>query len=259
MSQKVDVWMPLFIGDYLADTGHLTTEEHGAYLLLMFHYWRRGPLPNDAKRLAAIVGLRKDAWSRAWGALEQFFTLDEAAGLLRHKRIDLELSAAGERRLKNKNRAEKAASARWGTSDATSNATSIGQALHKECPSPSPSPSHSKKPSGKPEADPRHALFHEQIDRYWKHKTGEDKSPWDGSEGKALSLLLAAKPDLTVEKFRVLLKHRGDSPAELQTERPRVWLPNILRFADGPLDRYGKLLNPVQPKPARRYANEVPA
>jgi uncharacterized protein YdaU (DUF1376 family) len=35
-------YMQFHIAEYLADTSHLTTEEHGAYLLLIFNYWQRG-------------------------------------------------------------------------------------------------------------------------------------------------------------------------------------------------------------------------
>jgi uncharacterized protein YdaU (DUF1376 family) len=141
MAHKTDVWMPIYIGDYLADTSHLTTEEHGAYLLLMFHYWRKGPLPSDVRRLASIVGLSGDAWSNAWALLESFFTLGED-GLLHHKRIDHELIEASGKRQKSTERAEKAARARWG--NAPSNAQASPQALLDECPSPSPSPSPSQ-------------------------------------------------------------------------------------------------------------------
>ncbi len=35
-----------YTADYLADTIHLFTEEHGAYLLLMFNYGQTGrPIP----------------------------------------------------------------------------------------------------------------------------------------------------------------------------------------------------------------------
>lgn len=137
---KADVWMPLYIGDYLSDTMHLTTEQHGAYFLLIMAYWKNGgPLPADDALLAATCRLSGDAWSIAKAVLSRFFTVNEEESLWVHERIDKELSGAAENKQRRVLRAQKAAEARWGN-DATSNATSIPQAMPNECPSPSPSP-----------------------------------------------------------------------------------------------------------------------
>lgn len=78
--------MPLHIPDYRADTGHLSTIEHGAYLLLIMHYWMKGGLPDDDARLARITGMDPQQWSEAKPALEPLFT----AGW-QHKRVEREL------------------------------------------------------------------------------------------------------------------------------------------------------------------------
>jgi len=136
---KPDTWMPLYIGDYLADTAHLTLEESGAYLHIIMAYWRNGgPLPNDPKRMAAICKCTPKKWKMVFPSVAPFFEISESEW--RHKRIDQELSSATEKSNKNKERAEKAAAARWGQLDASSNASSNAQAQLKECPSPSPSP-----------------------------------------------------------------------------------------------------------------------
>src|SRR5258706_4168215 len=92
-------WMPLYIDDYLADTRHLTTLQHGAYLLLIMHYWARGSLPADDKQLALISSLTIQSWVRhAKPAIAPFFkNLD---GRWRHKRIDKELAKREELAIK---------------------------------------------------------------------------------------------------------------------------------------------------------------
>jgi uncharacterized protein YdaU (DUF1376 family) len=91
---KVDVWMPLYIGDYMADTMRLTTLQHGAYLLLIMEYWRQGPLPNDEEGLASAAKLDLATWRKSvWPALSRFFTT-AADGLLHQKRIDEERERA---------------------------------------------------------------------------------------------------------------------------------------------------------------------
>lgn len=73
MSKKTDLWMPLYIGDYLADTGHLSTTQHGAYLLLLMHYWRKRELPDDDKQLAAIAKLPLRIWLDTKETIQAFF------------------------------------------------------------------------------------------------------------------------------------------------------------------------------------------
>jgi uncharacterized protein YdaU (DUF1376 family) len=135
---KADIWMPVYIGDYFADTMHLTAEQHGAYLLLLFTYWkRRKPLPNDNAFLSNAARLSTDAWSIHRAVLEEFFDTSSGNAWVHH-RVEQELEKAGEKKQKAVEKAKKAAESRWG--NATSNATSINQAMLEQCPSPSPSP-----------------------------------------------------------------------------------------------------------------------
>lgn len=113
MDDKVDIHMPLFIGDYLADTMDLTTEEHGAYLLVMMELWRRrGATAFDHGKLSRIARLALPRWKAAWGTLERFFTVD--AGELRQKRVTKELDKAIGRRKAASESGQRGAIARWG-------------------------------------------------------------------------------------------------------------------------------------------------
>lgn len=93
MTKKTDTWMPLYVGDYLADTGRLTTEGHGAYLLLLMDYWRNGPPPDNDEQLASIVRLPLARWKKLRPNLALFFQIE--AGLWRQKRAEQEMHKAG--------------------------------------------------------------------------------------------------------------------------------------------------------------------
>ena len=81
-------WMPWYVADYLADTQHLSTIEHGAYDLLIMHYWRHGGLPADENQLRAITKLTPAQWRKHRTTLSAFF-ID-----WKHGQIDAEIAKA---------------------------------------------------------------------------------------------------------------------------------------------------------------------
>lgn len=81
------LWMPFYVGDYLGDTGHLSTVQHGAYCLLLFHYWRTGSLPDNDRDLAHITKLSSWMWRRHRPVLQAFFYNG-----WHHKRVDAEMT-----------------------------------------------------------------------------------------------------------------------------------------------------------------------
>lgn len=83
-------YMPLYVADYMADAAHLSTVEHGAYLLLIMTYWQRGSaLPADDRKLARIVRMTDDEWRDVRDTLAEFFRV--TGETWSHKRIDHEL------------------------------------------------------------------------------------------------------------------------------------------------------------------------
>lgn len=88
-------YMRFYVADYLADTMHLTTEEHGAYLLLIFNYWQTGkPLPKS--RLARIARVTDDRWTLVERTLSEFF--HDTGAEWRHDRIERGLESVRQSR-----------------------------------------------------------------------------------------------------------------------------------------------------------------
>ena len=110
--------MPIHIGDYKRDTGHLRALEHGAYLMLLFHHWSTGALPNDDRQLSAIACMTPAEWRKTKPILIKFF--DEG---WRHGRVEKDLASAIESYEKRAKAGEKGGKAKAESKQSSSNAT----------------------------------------------------------------------------------------------------------------------------------------
>jgi len=115
-------WMPLYIGDYLGDTTHLTQGQHGAYMLLLMHYWQRGSLPAELEQCFCIAhAMDEQSKSNVSAVLSEFFRLE--GGRYRQQRMDAELDKAE----KSYKRRAYAASKRW----ANAKHVQVADAMHE--------------------------------------------------------------------------------------------------------------------------------
>ncbi len=140
--------MQFYVADYLADTGHLTTEEHGAYLLLIFNYWQTGkPLRKD--RLSTVARLSNDRWILVERALKEFF--HDNGETWAHFRIEGDLVAVQESVDKASKAGKASAAARQRKKELKDNArsTRVQQTLN-ECSTDVPTPT---QPSDQSKAD----------------------------------------------------------------------------------------------------------
>lgn len=91
---KPDAWMPFYIAAYLSDTAHLSTEQHGGYVLLLLACWKgQGFLPDDDDQLQSITRMMDKPWTRARKILRGFFT-PTGDGRLTQKRLASEYANA---------------------------------------------------------------------------------------------------------------------------------------------------------------------
>lgn len=110
--------LPFWVDAYLADTIHLSTKEHGAYLLLLMTAWRMPDcsLPDDDRMLAKFARMDGRGWRFMRPVMEQFFDINN--GRWRQIRLTKERKNVVERSDKMKENAQ----ARWLKNKETANA-----------------------------------------------------------------------------------------------------------------------------------------
>lgn len=245
MSRKPDEWMPLHIGDYHADTTHLTRDQHGAYLLLLMAYWRRGSaLPADDGRLAAIVKATPSEWRKLKPVMAEFFV--EQDGGWHQKRADAELIKAKRLTEAKAEAGRKGAANKWHGHNKDDGKLMVEPSIshrQNDAPLPSPSPIPEEVSSLRSESDdpkagkqPRQRSlpvepegFAEFYDAFpLKKARGAALKAWSRAAAKvpAQQLIDAAK--------RYAITRQGEDPK--YTKHPATWL-NSECWADADVSR----------------------
>lgn len=115
MSKKVDTWMPLLVDKYLGDTMLLTTEQHGAYLLLLMTMWKKdGRLPDNDVQLAQASKLSASKWKGMRPVLIDGSLLREEDGFIVQKRLSAELARSKSHTDAKAEAGARGAAKRWG-------------------------------------------------------------------------------------------------------------------------------------------------
>lgn len=96
------LWMPLYIGDFLADTSHLGATETGIYMRLIMHCWQHGSIPRDDRKLAMIAHCDLRVWHQFRDTVLQFFDAVDASSM-QQRRVTKELRRSEE--ISNKRKA----------------------------------------------------------------------------------------------------------------------------------------------------------
>jgi uncharacterized protein YdaU (DUF1376 family) len=139
--------LTLWTDAYLSDTRHLSTLEHGAYLLLLMEAWRRPncDLPGDDKILARLAGLSRDEWDEIKEAVMAFWKHDGRSKTWTQKRL---MSERDKARVRSKSQSDKA-SKRWKTGK-NSDAAALPQQSPADASTATATDSKEEEPNGSP-------------------------------------------------------------------------------------------------------------
>jgi uncharacterized protein YdaU (DUF1376 family) len=105
-------YVPWYHGDFLRSTVGWTLLEQATYWKLLCAQWEIGPLPNDAARLASIVGIEQSELSNVWPLVSKKFCT--TPGGLINERMEEHRTKYLEYTSQQSERGKKGMAARWG-------------------------------------------------------------------------------------------------------------------------------------------------
>lgn len=138
-------YFKFYFSDLAGDTLHLSTEQMGAYVLLLGAMWNAGgSLPNDAQKLQRITRVSPRKWAKLWADIVPFFetdgdTISHHRLTKEHQKVSAEVALGGPL-----SATEKKSKSRKSQGAGAENAPRHAGAIH----------SHSQNPPKSPEGGP---------------------------------------------------------------------------------------------------------
>ena len=133
MTKDVGIWMPVYVGDMLANTTRLNTEQIGALNLMMLDYWRSGAIPDDAQVISSITRMTTAKVKKYRSAMLSCGVFEVSEDQWVSPYLDGLRDAATENKKEKFERAIKAAEARWGKKAADAVQSSNASASSEQC------------------------------------------------------------------------------------------------------------------------------
>jgi uncharacterized protein YdaU (DUF1376 family) len=246
---RVDVYLPLYVRDFLTSTIGWTAAERGHYLTLLMIQWDRGALPADEDALERLSPGVSSCWSMLAG---KFPPCED--GLLRNAKLEEHRCRCVEIREKRSQAAQSAASRRWSsdasrianasqthrngianachptsTSTSTSDTESSPTGEDKEQPA-APVVATSEPPKRRTRSQPKDAVRW-SCDAGWQGITDADRSAW-------ATAFPACKLDIELVRAAEWLKA---NPAKA---RKSNWRRFVVSWLTRSQDRGGTLRTP---------------
>lgn len=135
--------LPLFTDAFLADTGHLTAQETGAYLLLLMMAWRLPGcrLPDDDQKLSRWARVDGRTWKRIKPVVMEFWAYEE--GYWTQKRLSKERSVVSKRAEVARENGKRGGRPKPLENNEATNPMGSSQVTQQKAPNPNPSKEYS--------------------------------------------------------------------------------------------------------------------
>lgn len=215
-------FMQLYVSDFIGDTLHLSTEQIGAYMLLLMAMWNAGgKLPAEESKLARIARLSVKKWKAVADDLMPFFEVD--GDVIRHNRLTKELQKS-----EAKSQSRAAAGAEGGKAKALKdNAARMANAM--------PTPQHLPDTITREESSSLRSEDSAPAPRKRAHRMPDDFEP---------DLRVALDAGMTLSQAKAQVETMRDwsksSPNGAKVDWPATWRSWVRRWAENQPHQRGR-------------------